>query len=188
MKVLVNEIEKYDLMRVMPYFLKDNEIIILEDEGDSYYIEENIIDLDSIIKKCEQEDYDKSIDWGDFCLFWALMYSIYKQRDIGRKVSDLEYLYLKYKEKYDLSYTTTFKLNMEFEHDEEVIVGKSEIGTMYLYKWDIYFEFIFYVEYMKKNVFGKLIKKTTHWHPSNFFEAGKQLDMFMSGVDFMGIK
>ena len=69
-----------------------------------------------------------------FCLFWALMFSIYKQREMGRKISDLEYLYEKYKNKYNIIFTKTSQLDLEFTIDEDILFGESKLGKMYLYK------------------------------------------------------
>ena len=117
MKVLVNEIEKVDLINIMHHFVSENEIVILEDAtqkyktidcNQPYYIEENIIDLDKVLKLCTDVSYNRTpirdiVSWDKFCLFWALMFSIYKQREMGRKISDLEYLYEKYKNKFKFS-------------------------------------------------------------------------------------
>lgn len=197
MKVLVNEINKEDLIKIFPYFVSDEEIKILEDApleygtldcDKPYYIEENIKDLTKVLKLCDDVSYDRTpirniIKWDEFTLFWALMFSIYKQRKIGRKESNLEYLYQLYKDKYNITLTNTLSLGLGFTKDEEVIVGKSDIGTMYLYKNDEYFEFVFEVEYIKK-------KKTkhTHWHPQDIFEASYHLDKFMANVDLYGLK
>ena len=197
MKVLVNEIEKADLISIMDYFVSNNEIIIQEDASLEYktidcktpfYIEENIINLDKVLELCTDVDYNRTpirnmVSWGKFCLFWALMFSIYKQREMGRKISDLEYLYEKYKNKYDLIFTRTSQLNLGFTIDEEVLVGESKLGKMYLYKQDEYFDFVFDVEYKSKGLFGKEKINHTHWHPSNFFEASEDLDKFMSNID-----
>lgn len=197
MKVLVNEIEKKELIKVFPYFVSGDEITILEDASlqyethnckSPYYIDENIRDLDQVIKLCMDVSYARTpirnkVNWNNFVLFWALMLSIYKQRKVGKKVSDLEYLYNKFKDKYDITLTNTLKLGLGFTNDEDVIIGKSDIGIMFLYKNDEYFDFVFEVEYTKK---GK--KKHTHWHPQDFFEASYHLDMFMSNVDLYGLK
>jgi hypothetical protein len=54
MKVLVNEIEKVDLINIMHHFVSENEIVMLEDASQEYktvdcnqpfYIEENILTL-----------------------------------------------------------------------------------------------------------------------------------------------
>lgn len=202
MKVLVNEIEKVDLINIMHHFVDYNEIIILEDAAieyktldcnQPYYIEENIIDLDKVLKLCTDVSYNRTpirdiVSWDKFCLFWALMFSIYKQREMGRKISDLEYLYEKYKNKYELTLSKTSQLNLKFTIDEDVLVGESKLGKMYLYKQDEYFDFIFSVEYKSEDLFGKEKIKHTHWHPQDFFEASEHLDKFMSNINIFELK
>lgn len=202
MKVLVNEIEKVDLINIMHHFVSENEIVILEDApqkyktidcNQPYYIEENIIDLDKVLKLCTDVSYNRTpirdiVSWDKFCLFWALMFSIYKQREMGRKISDLEYLYEKYKNKYELTLSKTSQLNLKFTIDEDVLVGESKLGKMYLYKQDEYFDFIFSVEYKSEDLFGNEKIKHTHWHPQDFFEASEHLDKFMSNINIFELK
>lgn len=202
MKVLVNEIEIVDLINIMHHFVSENEIVRLEDApqkyktidcNQPYYIEENIIDLDKVLKLCTDVSYNRTpirdiVSWDKFCLFWALMFSIYKQREMGRKISDLEYLYEKYKNKYNIILTKTSQLDLEFIIDEDVLVGESKLGKMYLYKQDEYFEFVFSVEYKTTNIFGKEKIKHTHWHPQDFFEASDDLDKFMSNIEIFELK
>lgn len=202
MKVLVNEIEIVDLINIMHHFVSENEIVRLEDApqkyktidcNQPYYIEENIIDLDKVLKLCTDVSYNRTpirdiVSWDKFCLFWALMFSIYKQREMGRKISDLEYLYEKYKNKYNIILTKTSQLDLEFTIDEDVLVGESKLGKMYLYKQDEYFEFVFSVEYKTTNIFGKEKIKHTHWHPQDFFEASDDLDKFMSNIEIFELK
>ena len=186
----------------MHHFVSENEIVILEDApqkyktidcNQPYYIEENIIDLDKVLKLCTDVSYNRTpirdiVSWDKFCLFWALMFSIYKQREMGRKISDLEYLYEKYKNKYNIILTKTSQLDLEFTIDEDVLVGESKLGKMYLYKQDEYFEFVFSVEYKTTNIFGKEKIKHTHWHPQDFFEASDDLDKFMSNIEIFELK
>ena len=202
MKVLVNEIEKVDLINIMHHFVSENEIVMLEDASQEYktvdcnqpfYIEENIIDLDKVLKLCTDVSYYRTpirdiVSWDKFCLFWALIFSIYKQREMGRKITDLEYLYEKYKNKYNIILTKTSKLDLEFTIDEDVLVGESKLGKMYLYKQDEYFDFVFSVEYKSTGIFGKEKIKHTHWHPSDFFEASDDLDKFMSNIEIFELK
>ena len=202
MKVLVNEIEKVDLINIMHHFVSENEIVILEDApqkyktidcNQPYYIEENIIDLDKVLKLCTDVSYNRTpirdiVSWDKFCLFWALMFSVYKQREMGRKISDLEYLYEKYKNKYELTLSKTSQLNLKFTIDEDVLVGESKLGKMYLYKQDEYFDFIFSVEYKLEDLFGNEKIKHTHWHPQDFFEASEHLDKFMSNINIFELK
>ena len=202
MKVLVNEIEKDVLVDIMQHFVTDSEIVILGDAAieyktldckQPYYIEENIINLDKVLELCTDVSYYRTpirniVSWDKFCLFWALIFSIYKQRKMGRKITDLEYLYEKYKNKYELILKRTSQLNLNFTIDEDVLVGESKLGKMYLYKQDKYFEFVFSVEYKTTNIFGKEIIKHTHWHPQDFFEASDDLDKFMSNIEIFELK
>ncbi|MBQ8293475.1 MAG: hypothetical protein IJX78_06745 [Bacilli bacterium] len=202
MKVLVNEIEKDVLVDIMQHFVTDSEIVILEDAAieyktldcnQPYYIEENIINLDKVLELCTDVSYNRTpirniVSWDKFCLFWALMFSIYKQRELGRKISDLEYLYEKYKNKYELTLSKTSQLNLGFTIDEDVLVGESKLGKMYLYKQDEYFDFVFSVEYKSEDLFGKEKIKHTHWHPQDFFEASDDLDKFMSNINIFELK
>ena len=202
MKVLVNEIEKDVLVDIMQHFVTDSEIVILGDAAieyktldckQPYYIEENIINLDKVLELCTDVSYNRTpirniVSWDNFCLFWALIFSIYKQREMGRKISDLEYLYEKYKNKYELILTRTSQLNLKFTIDEDVLFGESKLGKMYLYKQDEYFEFVFSVEYKTTNIFGKEKIKHTHWHPQDFFEASDDLDKFMSNIEIFELK
>ena len=202
MKILVNEIEKDVLVDIMQHFVTDSEIVILGDAAieyktldckQPYYIEENIINLDKVLELCTDVSYNRTpirniVSWDKFCLFWALIFSIYKQREMGRKISDLEYLYEKYKNKYELILTRTSQLNLKFTIDEDVLFGESKLGKMYLYKQDEYFEFVFSVEYKTTNIFGKEKIKHTHWHPQDFFEASDDLDKFMSNIEIFELK
>jgi hypothetical protein len=202
MKVLVNEIEKDVLVDIMQHFVTDSEIVILGDAAieyktldckQPYYIEENIINLDKVLELCTDVSYNRTpirniVSWDKFCLFWALIFSIYKQREMGRKITDLEYLYEKYKNKYNIILTKTSKLDLEFTIDEDVLVGESKLGKMYLYKQDEYFDFVFSVEYKSTGIFGKEKIKHTHWHPSDFFEASDDLDKFMSNIEIFELK
>ena len=188
MKVLVNEIERVDLINIMRYFVSNNEIVILEDAlpeyktmdcNQPYYIEEKIINLDRVLELCIDVSYNRTpirniVSWDKLCLFWALMFSIYKQRELGRKISDLEYLYEKYKNKYDLTLTRTSQLNLGFTIDED---GFRKALTRVLNNYG-----------KVNNIFRKEKIKHTHWHPQNFFEAADDLDKFMSNIEIFELK
>lgn len=199
MKVLVNEIEKEALVRIKDYFVREDEITILEDASiefqsldceQPFYIEENIDDLDSVIQLCADVDYNravigKKLDFEDFSGFHALILSIYKQREFGRKICDLEYIYEKYKSQFDIKLVNAKTLDKWFSGDFDVICGESDLGEIYLYKMNDYFDFIVFVLHEKKGLFGKYKKSLTHWHPSNFFEASDDLAKFMSNSEQM---
>lgn len=202
MRVLVNEIERDVLFDLYQHFVGEKEILFIEYADASFstpyclkpfYIEEKIVNLQNVLKLCDDVDFNrtpirKMIDWNDFTSFWALMFSIYKQRETGKKVSDVEFIYLKLKDKCDLVLTTTFKLNAGFTIDVPVLCGESALGKMNLYKdTDYGFEFVFLVEYVGKGFLGHSKQKFTHWHPQNLIFALDDVDKFMSN-DFERFK
>ncbi len=191
MIVLVNEIEKEILFEIRKHFVEENEITFLEySENEKqtefckkpYYIEENITNLQKVIDLCIAVDNGKSplrklFNWeqiGQFACFYNLIISIYKQREVGKKVDDIEFLYLKNKDKYDLEIKT-----IKYDDDLHIcLCGNSKIGQMELYKD---FElFVFAVGYKKLTIFKKEKIVHTHWHPWNIFEAQSDLDLFMT--------
>ena len=189
MKVLVDEISLEQLNNVKNYFVSDEEIKILEycDKSAAYYecenpfyIEESIKDIDRVLKLCEDVSYNssimKKIKWDDFDKFWWLILEIKKQRDIGIKTGDIEYVYAMTKDIVPVTLTDTEKLNrgFTFETPHLVVYGKSKLGEMMLYK-DIedMSDFVFFVEFMKRGLFGKKYKEYSHYHPQNYEEAIK---------------
>lgn len=197
MKILVNEIEKDVLFKMAKIFLNNDEITFLNYADKSFstlycnnpfYIEENIKDIKRILYLCNHFNYrNTDVSWNDLDDFMLLLYSIYTQKDIGRKVDDIEYLYLKLKDKYDLTFTNTVSLNIGFTINVPCIIGKSKLGEMCIYKDDGY-TFVFDVKYVKKNIFGKMKTKFTHWHPQNLFQALEDIDEFMNNnTDLFGL-
>ena len=199
MKVFVDEIDKQVLFSIYKHFLTEDEIVFIaydeqtlstDDCKRPYFIEENIKDLDQVIAVCHQVDNNQSpinklVSWDEFALFWLMIMSIYKQRPFNDKLSDLQYLYKKYKNEYDIKLTNYQELYPEYKQDMEVIVGHSEIGVMYLEKTKRFFEHTLTIEYEKRNIFGKKIKRYTHWHPRNLFMAEKDLKDFMTNNEKM---
>ena len=188
MKVLVDVISYETLQKIRPFFIKDNEITFLEycdkslafyDFDNPYYIEENIEDLDKVLKTCEDVSWARSdirnkVDWNDFSMFWWLMQEIKKQRNVGRKISDLEYIYEKTKNIVPVKYVDIMSLNQGYIFDSPhyCITGNSSFGEMVLYKDEEDFaEFVFAFSYKKKNLFGKERTEYSHIHPQDFDEA-----------------
>ena len=131
MKVLVDVISFETLQRIKPFFIKDNEITFLEycdkslafyDFDKPYYIDENIEDLDKVLKTCDdvscaRSDIRNKVDWLEFDHFWWLMQEIKKQRDVGRKISDLEYFYEKTKNIVPVKNVEIMSLNQGYTFD-----------------------------------------------------------------------
>ena len=83
MKVLVDVISFETLQRIKPFFIKDNEITFLEycdkslafyDFDNPYYIDENIEDLDKVLKTCDdvscaRSDIRNKVDWLELIFF-----------------------------------------------------------------------------------------------------------------------
>ena len=102
-------------------------------------------------------------------------------------MNDIELIYDKVKNKYNLTLTNSFALNEGFTWDVPVICGESQQRRFWLYAnedvpnhHDI--EFVFSVEYEKRTLFRKRLKKChTHWHPQTIEQAIKYVDEFMLG-------
>ena len=99
-----------------------------------------------------------------------------KERDIGIKTGDIEYVYVMTKDIVSVTLTDTEKLNrgFAFETPHLVVYGKSKLGEMMLYK-DIedMSDFVFFVEFMKRGLYGKENKENSHYHPHDYEEAIK---------------
>ena len=101
-------------------------------------------------------------------------------------MNDIELIYEKVKDKYDLLLTNTFSLNKGFTSDFPVICGETEQGKFYLYADDLDpdphgYAFVFSVDYEKRTLFRRTVKRHTHWHPQTIEEAVKDVEGFMSG-------
>lgn len=194
MKVLVTDIKKEALVRILPLFELASQIVILNESvliddkdfnlnNEPYYIEENIRDLKGLLILCEN-NIDRSlltkINWDEFYDFWRLILNIQKQREFGCQLSDIEYVY---KKGLQLNLPITFQRaseDMGFEPyaDFFVITGKSNTGSMILYQeHGASPEFVFDLEYngIKKS------KKITHWHPCDCQIALKDMIEFFNG-------
>lgn len=202
MKILINEMEKSDFIKTFPYFFSESELVFLEDASTKYatstcnfpfFVDENINNFDGVLKLCKDllnnpKPIENLINWNSLCLFANVVFSIFKQKEIGRKVSDLEYLYEKYKNKLDITLTNTSCLNCGYTENYPVIIGKSKLGIMHLYKEYESSDFIFSIEYEKIGNFGKVITKNFHCHPRDVFEASNRLNSFMSNIDEFNLK
>ena len=102
-------------------------------------------------------------------------------------MNDIELIYDKVKDKYNLTLTNSFALNEGFTWDVPVICGEARQGKFRLYADEDVpdpcgFEFVFYVEYEKQTWFRKrLVKRGTHWHPQTVEEAIEEINKFMTG-------
>ena len=102
-------------------------------------------------------------------------------------MNDIELIYDKVKDKYNLTLTNSFALDEGFTWDVPVNYGESQQGRFWLYAdedvpnpHDI--EFVFSVEYEKQTWFRKRLKKChIHWHPQTIEQAIKDVDDFMLG-------
>ncbi len=189
MKVIVTEIDKDILSKMISVFGLDSQISILEetqlpeycDKNYSiekpYFIEENIVDLDGLISLCNDVDYGRTpirrqVDWNEFCGFWELILNVNKLREFGEPITDIEYVYRKGKQlnlPIELK-RASVELGFYPDIDYFVIIGESEMGKMLLYQEEGETEFVFYLEYSKGG---------THWHPRDYTEAIKDMIAFM---------
>lgn len=196
MKVLVTEIEREVLFNIYQHFFRVDDITFVEYADKSFsnpyclkpfYIEENIVDLSLFLQSFDNIYYNykhplrKEIAYEDFASLYALIISIFKQREVGRKVSDVEYIYLTLKDKFELSLKMTSELNEGFTIDTHILLGNSKLGKMELYQDSDYgLDFVFVVEYESEGMFGKIKKRYTHWHPADIFAALDDVERFMS--------
>lgn len=197
MKVLVDEISYEILQKIKSYFVREDEIKFIEfcdkslafyDCDKPYYIEETIDDLDNILKVCDDVSWNRSnirkkVDWNEFSLFWWLMLEIKKQRIVGRKISDIEYIYEKTKDKVSIQLVdiTTLNKGYEFESPHYCIIGKSELGELVLYKTSKdSSEFVFDFSYEKRSILGKVSIANNHFHPQNYDDAILDVIAWMS--------
>ena len=102
-------------------------------------------------------------------------------------MNDIELIYDKVKDKYNLTLTNSFALNEGFTWDVPVIYGESQQGRFWLYADEDTpnpqgIEFVFSVEYEKRTWFRKQPKKYhTHWHPWTIEQAIRDVENFMNG-------
>lgn len=94
-------------------------------------------------------------------------------------MKDLEIIYSKLKDKYNLTLTTTFALNDGYTIDVPVIRGISSDRRFDLYKEDDMF--VFTVEFFEKT--GE--EKYSHVHPYDVNDAINHIEKFMSKNQFL---
>lgn len=211
MKILVNDISWENLNNIMWYFVGEGEIDFTEFADEKfklysscpkpYYIEENIKNLDDLIKLTDEMEIDSATRrrvlkirhtfiWtnkdmlliNNYYSFRDLLLSIKKQRESGREISDIEYIYQTLKDKYDISIVNSPELNEGYTIDTLVICGQSQLGKFELYSQnpDMNYEFVFYYE-TEKTVRGKNRQIKGHWHPREYRDAIKDVEDFMNG-------
>lgn len=188
MKVLVDVIDYEILQKIKCFFVREGEIKFLEfcdkslafyDFEKPYFVEETIDDLDNVLKACDdvswgRSDIRKKVNWNEFSHFWWLMLEIKKQRVVGRKIGDIEYVYEKTKDKVSIQLVdiTTLNKGYEFQSPYYCIIGKSELGEFILYKEkENSSDFVFDFSYEKTSIFGKNRLVHNHFHPQNYDEA-----------------
>ena len=102
-------------------------------------------------------------------------------------MNDIELIYDKVKDKYNLTLTNSLALNEGFTWDVPVIYGEFQQGRFWLYADEDVpnphgIEFVLSVEYEKRTCFSKRLKKChTHWHPDTIEQAIKDVDELMLG-------
>lgn len=181
---------------MLTFFELNNQVTFLEEEAvaangqTAFYIEENISDINHAIELCELADCNiksklrKAFSFDDICDFWQLISDIVKQREVGYAISDIEYIFKKGIEKgyaLQLERASDIIADLEDPEDPFVIVGRSEIGLMYLYKELSFLEYTFYIEYNRKSRFAKkTVKGITHWHPRGLHAALDDMIAFMN--------
>jgi hypothetical protein len=188
MKVLVDVIDYEILQKIKHFFIKEEEIKFIDfcdkslafyDFEKPYYIEEAIEGLDNVLKICDDVSWGRSkirkkVDLNEFSLFWWLMLEIKKQREVGRKISDIEYVYEKTKDRVSIQFVdiTTLNRGYEFQSPYYCIIGKSELGEFILYKiLEDDSDFVFDFTYEKNKILGKISIVHNHFHPQNYDEA-----------------
>ena len=106
-------------------------------------------------------------------------------------MNDIELIYDKVKDKYNLTLTNSFALNEGFTWDVPVIYGESGQGRFWLYADEDVpnphgIGFVFSVEYngydeQTEDGLEKVTMCHTHWHPQTIEQAIKDVDDFMLG-------
>ena len=85
-------------------------------------------------------------------------------------MDNIKYIYDQLKDKYDLTLTNAFALNVGFTVDYPILCGKCCNRTFYLYEDDSLF--VFAVEEPNRNDWD-------HWHPYDTEDAVKFITDFM---------
>lgn len=90
---------------------------------------------------------------------------------------DLEFIYKKLKDKYDLVLTNAFALDAGFDTDIQLLTGESVLGKFYLYIEYFMggdYHFVFSVDLLNETY--------THWHPQTKEQALEDVIAFMEGT------
>ena len=197
MKVLVDEIDLATLEKIKHHFISNEEIVFIEfcdsslafyDSEKPFYVEENIIDLDKVLKICDDVSWDRNeirkiIDWNEFSRFWWLIQEIKKQREIGRKISDIEYVFEKTKGNVPVQLVDIVSLDRGYSFNSPYycITGISNFGEMVLYKeTEDSCDFVFDFSYKIIDSSGKEQIKHSHFHPQDYDEAILDIIAWMS--------
>ena len=106
-------------------------------------------------------------------------------------MNDIELIYEKVKERYDLRLTNTAALDDGFVWDVPVIYGESKQGRFWLYADENVpnphgIMFVFSVEYngydeQTEDGLEKVTMCHTHWHPQTIDQAIEDINNFMTG-------
>ena len=94
---------------------------------------------------------------------------------LSENVLDLKSVYEQLKDKYDLIFTNTYSLKNgaeDYGEDFMILRGKSSIGEFELSDCGLYIIFD-----VNKSDGGYV-----HWHPENYDEAVKDIELFMQGI------
>lgn len=181
MKTLVYNLSESALFKFSHFFGIETQLSIsnipVSDNPEYYCIEENITDIGGIIERCRKiyysyETLPEDTDVKSFYSFYALMLKIKKQHDIGKACSDVEYIYYKLNDSFDVRLGSTGNID-GFTIDVPVLTGCSLLGKFMLYKPDEnYPEFVFDVKPENGD--------WTHWHPQYYFDALDDVVTFMA--------
>ncbi len=102
------------------------------------------------------------------------------------KKHDLDIIYERLKDRFDLTLTNTFALNDDYTIDVKVLCGTSSLGTFHLYQeFDDWDEFVFSVQFpepRRRILDPFILEKGTHWHPQTVEQATKDVIAFMDGT------
>jgi hypothetical protein len=166
----------------MKIFNVNDQVKVLDDIPDAtydnefnvqpYIIEENIIDIDNLLSKFSdiywnRTKLDKNITWSEFSIFWRLFEKIKHKREIGRQVTDVEYIYEHVMDDSRIKKVMSSELSGFTSGSIEVIYGQSNGIEIYLYQDEGSWEYVLSIVYGGKGI--------THWHPQNTEECLKDI-------------
>ena len=199
MRVLVNQLEIEEFEKIRDMFLKEDEVVFVEYDNNfehandfcenPFYVEENIEDLPALLDLLELTDYNESDqtkrpdwDWDIYYGFRDFIYEVFKQREIGRPVSNLEFILEKLQGDYDIFIDYAFDPE-ELDESEDnylVLYGKSKLGEMNLYEDGSLL--VFEVIYPEETPLFKIpTEGYVYWHPYDLFDAIEDVIRFMDG-------